>query len=350
MNRGKPQKYPLLAREILKTAQNAGLADGGKLPSERTLANRFRCTHLTIRKALKLLAEQNRIHTIPGKGSYLGAADPVTAADRFGFLFPDDEIFFYRIFAEVERMAASNGLHPVVHLTGGSVQKEHELLDYFERSGVRVLIAVPNRECADHYRNLKIPILTFDMHLPELEVPQIVSDDRSGAQAATEQLIRLGHVRIAHIGSEYDYTGEQRLAGFVAALQQHTIPVRKQLIKLHYPSREWGYHAARELFGLKNPPTAVFCANDTIASGVVGFCADRGLQVPEDLSIIGFGNTPTAEYLQLNSVSQNTEKISSALCSNLHKLLMGEKIPELVVIPTVYVARKTVAPPKKKHP
>ncbi len=347
MNRGKPQKYQTLAREILKTAQNAGLTDGRKLPSERVLAERFGCNHLTIRKALKLLAEQNRIHTLPGKGSYLGAGTQVNASDRFGFLFPDDEIFYYRIFAEVERMAASNGLHPVVHLTGGSVQKEHELLDYFERSGVRVLIAVPNRECAARYRTLKIPLLTFDMHLPELEVPQIVSDDRSGAQEATEQLIQLGHVRIAHIGSEYDYTGEQRLAGFLSALHNHSVPCRKQLIRLNYPSREWGYHAARELFELKNPPTAVFCANDTIAAGVVGFCADRGLKIPEDLSIIGFGDTPTAEYLQLSSVSQNTGKMSGAICSNLSKLLKHEEIPPLTVIPTTFISRKSVQKPHR---
>ena len=104
----------------------------------------------------------------------------------------------------------------------------------------------------------------------------------------------------------------------------------------------------RELFELKNPPTAVFCANDTIAAGVVGFCADRGLKIPEDLSIIGFGNTPTAEYLQLNSVSQNAGKISAAICSNLHKLLARKEIPDLTVIPTVYIARKTVAGPRKK--
>ena len=181
MNRGKPQKYQFLAREILKAALNAGLTDGGKLPSERMLAERFRCNHLTVRKALKLLADQGKIHTVPGKGSYLGAGAQVSASDRFGFLFPDDEIFYYRIFAEVERMAASNGLHPVVHLTGGSVQKENELLDYFEHSGVRVLIAVPNRECTARYQTLKIPLLTFDMHLPELKVPQIISDDRSGS-------------------------------------------------------------------------------------------------------------------------------------------------------------------------
>ena len=214
---------------------------------------------------------------------------------------------------------------------------------------VRARVAVPNRECIEHYRTLKIPVLLFDVPLPGLDVPQIVSDDYSGALEAVTRLIRAGHTRIAHIGSNYDCTGEQRLRGYRSALEQAALPCRRQLIRLNYPSREWGYHAARELFGLKHPPSAVFCANDTIAAGVMNFCTDREIAVPEGLSVVGFGNTPTAEYLNLNSVSQNTGKMSGAICSNLSKLLKHEAIPPLTVIPTVYVARKSVAPPKKSN-
>ena len=339
MNRGKPQKFDQLAGKIrLLTGP-----DGGKLPSERELALRFGCSHLTVRKALKNLAASDAVHAVPGKGWYAGPDDsPRGMADQIGFMFPDDEIFYYRIFAQVERVTASNGLHPVVHLTGGSVEKENRLLDYFEQLHVQALIAVPNRLCAEHYRHLKVPVLFFDMRLPELEIPQIVSDDYSGALTAVEQLIRLGHVRIAHIGSEYDYTGEQRLNGYLDALRKYGLAGRKQLIKMRYPSREWGYHAARELFELKRPPTAIFCANDTIAAGVVNFCADRGIGIPEELSVIGFGNTQTAEYLNLSSVSQNQNKISGAICTNLGKLLEREEIPPLTVIPTTYIARQSV--------
>ena len=348
MNRGKPQKFTLLAEQIRQEIQSAGLRSGDKLPPERELARRCRCNHLTVRKALKQLAAQGIIHTIPGRGSFLGSPKtgrrPAQQSDRIGFIFPDDEIFYYRIFAAVERMAASRGLHPVVHLTGGSPRKENDLLNYFDHAGTPALIAVPNRLCAECYRRLRIPVLFFDMRLPELEIPQIISDDYSGALTATERLILLGHTRIAHIGSEYDYTGEQRLNGFLEAFRKYALPCRKQLIRMRYPSREWGYHAIRELFALKHPPSAVFCANDTIAAGVVNFCADRGIRIPEDLSVTGFGNTPTAEYLNLNSVSQNADKISGAICSNLDKLLNHEEVPPLTVIPTSYITRKSIRP------
>ncbi len=347
MNRGKPQKYDQLAEQILDSIRSAGLAPGAKLPSERETARRFSCNHLTVRKALRLLADRGEIHSLPGRGSFLGPAGGTERqerrCDRIGFIFPDDEIFYYRIFAEVERMAASNGLHPVVHLTGGSVRKENELLDYFEHSGVPALIAVPNRFCAEHYRKLRIPVLFFDMRLPELPIPQIISDDYSGALAATEQLILLGHTRIAHIGSEYDFTGDQRLNGYLDAFRKYGITPQESLIRMRYPSREWGYHAIRELFALKQPPSAVFCANDTIAAGVVNFCADRKIIIPDQLSVTGFGDTPTAEYLNLNSVSQNAGKISGAICSNLLRLLNHEPVPPLTVIPTSCIVRKSAA-------
>ena len=348
MNRGKPQKYILLADRIMESVRSAGLTEGSRLPSEREFARRFGCNHLTVRKALKLLTGQGILHSRPGCGSFLGRGEPAQShrsGDLIGFIFPDDEIFYYRIFAEVERMAASNGLHPVVHLTGGSVRKENELLDYFERVGAPALIAVPNRLCAERYRTLRCPVLFFDMRLPELPVPQIISDDYSGALSAVEQLILLGHTRIAHIGIQYDYTGEQRFNGYLDALRKYGLPVSRQLIRMNYPSREWGYHAVRELFALKRPPTAVFCANDTIAAGVVGFCSDRGIAVPERFSVIGFGNTATAEYLDLSSVSQNTEQISGAICSNLLRLTEREEVPPLTLVPTSFIPRGSICPP-----
>lgn len=344
MNRGKPQKYLSLSEEILALARELSLREGDALPSERLLAERFGCNHLTVRKALRVLADRNRIHRIPSRGSYLGSAPaPLRSSDRVGFIFPDDEIFYYRIFASVERVIASNGMHPVVHLTGGSETRELELLDYFDRSGTLALIAVPNRLCADRYRKLNIPTLFFDARLPELDIPQVVTDDSAGAFAATEQLILRGHTRIAHIGNEYDFTGEQRLNGYLDAFRKYGLRHDRALIRMRYPSREWGYHAARELFALQKPPTAIFCSNDTIASGVVNFCADRSLPIPAALSVVGFGNTQTAEYLNLSSVSQNTDRITGAICSNLELLLNGGPMPPLTIIPTSYISRSSVA-------
>ena len=348
MGRGKKEKYLTLADQIRLRLRKSSISPGSRLPSERDFAREFSCNHLTVRKALKLLQEEELIHLLPSIGIFSGKAPDQKKkelSDRIGFIFPDDEIFYYRIFAEFEAVISSASLHPVLHLTGGSVTKERELLEYFERSGVRALVAAPNRLCTEQYRRLRIPALFFDMPIPELAIPQIVSDDFQGAFNAVTHLIGLGHKRIAHIGCEYDYTGEQRLSGYLRALETNHIPRQNSLIRMRYPSREWGYHACRELFALRNIPTAVFCANDTIASGVLNYCADHSITVPGELSVVGFGDTPTAEFLDLCSVNQNAGKISGALCENLRKLDRGEPLAPLTVISTSLIIRTSAGPP-----
>ena len=348
MNRGKPEKYIALAGSIQQLMQDMELKSGDSLPSERKLAEHFKCNHITVRKSLRLLAQKNIIHTIASKGNFAGAA-PLqrSRSNLIWFIFPEDEIFYYKIFSSVEKMIASNKMHPVVHLTGGSEFKETELLDYCDKAGFLALIAVPNRLCAEHYRRMSIPVLFFDIPMEDVPIPQIVTDDHSGAFSATEHLISYGHRRIAHIGSEYDFTGEQRLNGFLDALAKHGIRHDKNLVKMRYPSREWGYYAARELFKGTKIPTAVFCSNDTIASGVMNYCAQNGIRVPQDLSVVGFGNTLTSEDLNLSSVSQNSEKIVNSLCSNLNLVLRGETPPSRIIIPTSFISRGTVAVPPK---
>lgn len=347
MGRGKKEIYLTLAEEIRTLIRKKSFAPGERLPSEREFARQFSCNHLTVRKALKSLREEGVLHAVSSVGYFCGKAPEQKhiLSDRIGFIFPDDEIFYYRIFAEFEAVISSAGFHPVLHLTGGSVHKERELLEYFERSSVRALVAAPNRFCTEQYRALRIPALFFDMPIPELEIPQIVSDDFQGAFNAVTYLIKLGHRRIAHIGCEYDYTGEQRLSGYLRALDSGHIARKNSLIRMRYPSREWGYHAIRDLFALRSVPTAVFCANDTIASGVLNYCADHSIAVPGELSVVGFGDTPTAEFLDLCSVNQNAGKISGALCENLWKLDRGEKVAPLTVIGTSLIIRKSAGPP-----
>lgn len=343
-NRGKPQKYLQIALQIREML--AGGNPGDPLLPERALACHFHCNHLTVRKALRVLNLEGLIHTLPGKGSFLGAAENLS--DQVGFIFPDDEIFYYRIFAAVEKVLVSKGLHPVVHLTASSPLRENKLLDYFEDLRVCCLIAAPNRECLERYRTLKIPALFFDVPAEGLEIPQIVTDDRSGACHAVEALLKLGHTRIAHIGNEYDFTGEQRLSGYFDAYIKSGMEPDRSLILMRYPSKEWGYYAARELFSGKRPPTAVFCSNDTIASGVVQFCGENHLSIPGDCSVIGYGNTPTAEFLNLSSVSQNTDKISGAICMNLEKILHHQFPAERTLIPTLFIPRSSIGKPAKK--
>ncbi|MEI8247197.1 MAG: GntR family transcriptional regulator [Lentisphaerota bacterium] len=349
MKRGKPEKYIALAETIRLFIKEKRLKKGDSLPSERILSDMFSVNHLTLRKALRLLEQENLIYKEPSRGNFVGTKPLLPGKNGIvGFIFPDDEVFYYKIFAELERFLSEAGLHPVVHITNNIKEKEEKILDFMIASGAEALIAAPNSQCAGKYRDLKIPVIFYDLFIPGLNIPHIISDDYDGAEKITEHLVSLGHSRIAHVSGTYEHTSELRLKGYLDVLKKHGIEVPGKYIKCKEPSREWGYYAAKELTAMKSPPTAILCGNDTIAAGVFRLLSSKGIRVPDDCSLCGFGNTTVAEDLDLTSVSQHTPKIADAIRNNLQIILRGETpSPETVINTTLIVRRSTARPPKQ---
>jgi LacI family transcriptional regulator len=111
----------------------------------------------------------------------------------------------------------------------------------------------------------------------------------------TEYLIGLGHRRIGFIaGPPRHGDSKERRAGFEQALQQADIPVQQELITAGEYTFESGRLAAIRLLDLTNRPTAIVASNDEMAAGALWMAQQRGLNLPEDLSIVGFDDTPTA--------------------------------------------------------
>jgi len=346
MKRGKPEKYIGLAGKVRQLIKEQSLMTGDALPSERKLAELYACNHLTIRKALRLLEQEKLIHKIPSKGNFVGhRSSSSPTKGLLGFIFPDDEIFYYKIFSALENKFSELNLHPIVHLTHNLKDKEEKILDFLEDCGANALIAVPNAQCLESYRKLTIPLLFFDLYLQDLAVPYVITDDYQGATSAIEHLLSLGHRKIAYISGTYDYTSKLRRQGYFDTLAKNNIKLPAEYIKCQDPTREWGYYAARELFNSKDVPTAIFCGNDTIAAGVFRYLASQKISVPGDCSIVSFGNTPIAEDLNLASVSQNSSKIIDALASNLQIILKGDVAPRETLISTNLVLRGSTAIP-----
>ncbi|MCP3965899.1 MAG: LacI family transcriptional regulator [Lentisphaerae bacterium] len=262
-------------------------------------------------------------------------------------MFPDDDVFYYKIFAELEKSFNESGLHPIVHLTHNIRQKEENILDFLIESNVDAIIAVPNAECSVKYAQLKIPLLFFDLSIDSIKAPSILSDDYEGAARAVEYLLSIGHSKIAFIGSEYDPTSANRLNGFIETLKNNNLTVNSNFIKCKEATREWDFYAAQELLSANDKPTAIFCSNDTIAAGVFRFTKSKNVRIPEDVSLLGFGNTAIAEDLELTSVSQHSAKIVEAIRKNLDLILCGNKPPDKTRIGTSLIVRNSTASPLK---
>ncbi len=340
MNRGKPEKYLALAESIRHYIQENKLRKNDMLPSERQMAEMFGVNHLTLRKALQLLVQEKIIYKEPSIGNFVGSRpNSGKGKQMIGLIFPDHEIYYYNIFAELEERLTSAGLHPVIHLTHNSRKKEEDILDFIEEQEFAALLAVPNPACAERYERLSLPVIYFDVFLPDSTSPHIISDDYEGAAMATRHLLSLGHTAIAHIGSMYDRTAQLRRDGLADTLNKAGINLPDEYCKAKEPTRQWGYSAANELFHLPKPPTAILCGNDTIAAGVRRYCFEHQIDIPARCSLIGFGNTPVAEDLDLTSIDQHADKIAAALWNLLRRKLDGDDIQPETVIPTSLVLR-----------
>ena len=178
--------------------------------------------------------------------------------------------------------------------------------------------------------------------------PCIYVDDRDAACAITTHLLQLGHVRIGFLqGGKHHNASTDRLKGYKDALKSFGIPLRKELMIDGDYVFDDGFRGARRLFDLAEPPTAIFGCNDEIAAGALAAAQSTGLNVPYDVSIAGFEDSPFSRHSwpPLTTARQRTEVITEHATRMLIARIRGENVanegfnPELVV-------RGSTAPPK----
>lgn len=142
-----------------------------------------------------------------------------------------------------------------------------------------------------------LPLVLLNCHCPDKSAPAIVPAEVAGAFAATRYLIERGHRRIGFINGEpWMEASKDRLKGYRQALAAADIAFDASLVR----SGDWlplqGHQLAGELLASPSPPTAIFCGNDLMAMGALEAASQRGLKVPDDLSIMGYDDQELARY------------------------------------------------------
>ena len=156
-----------------------------------------------------------------------------------------------------------------------------------------------------------IPVIMIDFDVDN--ATSITSDNRKGVKQAVDHLIELGHEKIAHIyGDKDSFIGGQRKEYFEKSLKQSNIELKDEYLAdgLNF-SREEGYVAMKKLLELPDPPTAVFCASDMLAIGALEAASDKGIRVPQDISIVGFDGIDLGQLItpRLTTIKQDTEEM-----------------------------------------
>ncbi|WP_414641626.1 LacI family DNA-binding transcriptional regulator [Actinocrinis sp.] len=198
-------------------------------------------------------------------------------------------------------------------------------------------------------RRLGLPAVVIDpAGLPGQDVPTVGAANWAGALAATEHLISLGHRRIGFIaGPSTLVCSRTRLDGYRAALEAAMLGVDPELIMPGDFYHESGFKGAEQLLGLRRPPTAIFASSDQMAFGVYEAVRQRGLRVPDDVSVIGFDDLPEVRWSSppLTTVRQPLSEMGALAARTVLRLAGGERIESMrFELPTQLVVRDSSGP------
>jgi len=137
------------------------------------------------------------------------------------------------------------------------------------------------------------------------------------------------------------------MTGYQEVLAEHGIPVDRDLIFEQNGTLEGGFEAAQELLAREPLPTAVFCFNDMTAMGLLNGLQQRGVRVPDDVSVVGFDDVQFAAhcYPPLTTVRQPTDEMGRRLMHLLRALIQGQEDVGPEILPANLVVRETTGPP-----
>jgi len=192
------------------------------------------------------------------------------------------------------------------------------------------------------------PIVLINYFRHETTLPVVRGDNVNGAHDAVSHLMELGHRRIGFVrGSAYTGQSDLRERGYAAALADGGIELDPALVVQGDFSEQSGMEAARQLLELADPPTAIFAASDTMAQGCMNVIREKGLRIPEDISVIGFDDVPSASMTRppLTTLRHPFEAMAQATVQELVRRIRGEPgRRHRIEFPSEFVVRESSGP------
>ncbi len=228
--------------------------------------------------------------------------------------------------------------------TGGKADREEATLEHWKAMQVEGVIyaSILTREVTLPPALDSIPTVLLNCYEATPRFPAVVPSEVMGGFAATEALIQSGHRRIAFIhGEPWMEAARDRFAGYRQALATHDIPFQPDYSRTGNFLPSGGYEATCHLLALKVRPTAIFCANDLMALGCYEALKEAGLQIPQDVAVMGYDDQEVAQHL--------SPALSTVLLPHLEmgrwaveQLVLGARTPSKIKLECPVVMRHSI--------
>jgi len=257
--------------------------------------------------------------------------------------------FFSNVMIGLEVALKKTG-YDLLYLTRSRINPEYNMVQHcLSRNVEGVLIFGFQRNDLnfDEMIQSEIPTIFIDLDLIGPRAGFVTSDNNEGIQLAVQYLHELKHQKIAFVSGHLDsYVGKIRFEGYRQALQKLGLTYSPQYIYMGDFTKESGCKAMEAFLKFDEPPTAIVCSSDMSAIGVMEVAIAAGLQVPRDLSVIGFDDIQMAEHTQptLTTIHQDFYTIGEQALLLLIDLINQSNFPPpSLIIPTKLITRNSCA-------
>lgn len=258
--------------------------------------------------------------------------------------------YFSEILTQAAKKLEDNGRQLILMDGKHSAREEREAIQFLLDLQCDAIVIYPRFLSTDEMDDIidryKQPIMVVNRKLRKHHSHCICCDHKGASFNATKYLLEQGHRDIAFItGSMDSPTAIERLSGYKEALRHYEIPVKDGLIKQGKWTPACGFAAAESLLKDHISFSAVLASNDDMAIGAMKKFKDSQIPVPEQISLIGFDNIPTAPYLSpsLSSVKDPVSTMMGEVINRLISMLDGGYLPKENTFTSELLVRDSIA-------
>lgn len=330
---------------------------------EPELAKKYSVSRMTARRAITELIKEGLVVRQKGKGTFVADLSSYSNLKRkngsIALIIPYiNDAFTSDIIRGIEHTVNNKKDYSLIFCnSNGDCKKEEESIQRLVGE-VNGFIIFP----VDSYSNLpvflmlnkrKIPFVLIDKYLKDLKTDYVGTNNFKGAYEITKHLIKLGHKRIAHITAlnpERRTSENDRLEGYKKAICDNQIKFNEELVKkLDFSTHLFPIDCKRQiddLLQIKDRPTAIFCIHDLVAVAVIKvLLEEKGLRVPDNITVVGFDNIPIAEVIGLSTVFQQRYELGEKAAKLLMDKIKGKRkrLCHIVLEPELIVRRSSGA-------
>lgn len=326
----------------------------------RVLTGNARVSEEKTRRVKKLIKKYNY------QPNALARSLLTKSSNTIGVILPSvDNPFFASVFMEVEKLALARGYSVILCNSVNTMLKNdyksesmylkmlvEKRVDGIIFTGGRANRVKTDKDLANEMNSIiaQIPVVMINGSMQNVDCYKVQSDEREGMFSAIEHLVSLGHRDIGFIGGQPSITSTYiKQKALKDALEYFNLSYEDQWIIYSDFSIDSGARALKKLLAKKDIPTAVVAVNDLVAIGAINYAMSKGLNIPDDISIIGFDNSYLCDIVtpKLTSVSHNICELAKTAVEMLCADDLDGDISKEKIVKTKLISRNSCASPRK---